>query len=96
MSDGRGHDGGIDSQHGHILTHRVNNFKLLHCCGLDDVLVVHLDVNHGVGERSHVGRVEGMEAASAALDSPVASHQLVVEVDTDLRYGVVPSKYQST
>ena len=68
--------------------------ELFHSCRLDDVLIVHSDVYHGVGQRGHVGRVEGVEAAGAALDSPVASHQLVVEVDADLGDGVVTREDQ--
>ena len=37
-----------------------------------------------------------MKTASTDLHCPVASHKLVIKVDTNLRYSVVTSEYQST
>lgn len=51
----------------------------------EDRIVVHFDVDGHLGERVHVRTVEGFEGRVVQLDGSVSTHQLVIEVDTDLR-----------
>ena len=82
-------------QQNHIAIESSVSTEFRNGVGSEDGLIIHFNVNPTFDNGSHVGTMKCIQIASAVLDGPIASHQLVSEVNADFRNVVISGNDQS-